>query len=323
MDFPVSVNPRFSTGSPGFRKAQAGFSLVEVLLCMTMVALLMLPFTLVMTSTSQSARAAYLQSSRTILLNTLKNEASPNNPAYVSTFTDGAMNTTFSDSGQVIPYKRLVDATTSGATNAMKRTTLFYIYNNASDATNAARYKSSMVDYPKVFRMRMGSSSDVIDSLNRYWYTDTSGARQYDATSKVPGWTSTYWTSNYWSNDIVNTSGNDDYIFQTETGSPTVNYSMDVENGAYTVKLYFCETNSGNTGTRRAMNITLEGVQMNTDGPYSPYASTGGLNRAEVKMYDTTVSDGVLNVSVSADASATDANVNLHGIEVIKRPIMQ
>jgi len=36
-------------------------------------------------------------------------------------------------------------------------------------------------------------------------------------------------------------------------------------------------------------------------------------------MYDTVVSDGVLNVTVSGDSSATDTNVNPHAIEVIKR----
>lgn len=297
----------------------SGFSLIEVLMCITLVALLMLPFTMVMGSTAQSARLAYIQSTRAILLNSLKSETIPGSPNYVTNFTISSMNTSISDSGQIIPFMRVVDATTSGATNALKRTTLFYLYNNSTDATSSARYRTTVVDYPKVYRMRFGNSVDVIDSLNRYWYNDNAGNLLYSGTNMVPGWTGTHWTSNYWSNDILNTSGNDEYIFQTETGGGTLDYSLDVENGAYTVKIYFCETNSGNTGTKRGMNVWLEGSQVNTDGPYSPYASTGGANLAEVKMYDTVVSDGVLNIRIAGDPGGTDTNANPHAIEVIKR----
>jgi len=300
-------------------RAISGFSLLEVLMCLTMLTLIMLPLTIALGSGSQSARGAYLQSTRSILLNSLKSETMPTSPTYVSNFTDAADVTSVTDNGQVMPYRRVVDTTTSGATNAMKRTTLFYIYTNASDASNAARYRSTLISYPKVFRMRFGDTPGVIDTLNRYWFPDNAAQLVYNSANKVPGWTVANWTSIYVGSDILNTSGNDDYIFQAETGGSPLNYSMDVENGSYTVKLYFCETNTGNTGTKRAMNISLEGVQMNTDGPYSPYQSTGGPNYAEVRMYDTTVSDGVLNITISADSSAVDVNVNPHAIEVIKR----
>lgn len=301
------------------QRGVSGFSLLEVLMCLTMVTLLLLPLTIALGSGAQSARGAYMQSTRSILLNSLKNETTPTSPTYVANFTDGADVTTVTDSGQVMPYRRIVNTTTAGATYAMKRTTLFYIYTNATDASNAARYRTNLISYPKVFRMRFGDTPGVIDTLSRYWFSDNAGNLTYDGTNKVPGWTATHSTSNYWFSDILNTTGNDDYIFQAEAYGPTLNYSMDVENGSYTVKLYFCETNPGNTGTKRAMNITIEGVQMNTDGIYSAYQSTGGLDYGEVKMYDTTVSDGVLNVTVSADSSSIDANANPHAIEVIKR----
>jgi hypothetical protein len=204
----------------------------------------------------------------------------------------------------------------------MKRTSLFYIYTNSTDASSAARYRSTVIAYPKVFRMRFGNTPSVIDSLNRYWFSDTAGNRVYDGTNKVPGWSTTHWTSNFSGSNILNTAGNDDALFQTETGGTSLNYAMDVENGNYTVKLYFCETNVADTGTKRSMNISIEGVQVNTDGPYSPYQSTGGVNFGEVKMYDTAVSDGVLNITISADLSATDGNVNPHAIEVIKKTLM-
>jgi len=314
-----SVTTQFMEKPVRKRRAISGFSLLEVLMCLTMLTLMMLPLTIALGSSSQSARGAYVQSTRSILLNSLKNETTPTSPTYVSNFTDSSDVTTVTDNGQAIPYRRIVNTTTSGATNAIKRTTLFYIYTNATDASSAARYRSTLIAYPKVYRMRFGDTPGVIDTLNRYWFSDNAAQLVYDGTNKVPGWTVANWTSNFWGNDILNTTGNDDYIFQAETGGTSVNYSMDVENGSYTVKLYFCETNSNNTGTKRAMNISIEGVQMNTDGPYSPYQSTGGLDYAEVKMYDTTVSDGVLNITIAADSSASDPNANPHAIEVIKR----
>lgn len=296
-------------------------------MCLTMMALIMLPFTMAMGSGAQSARGTYLQSTRSILLNSLKSETTPSDPNYATNFTDGAMVTTVSDTGQTIPFRRAVDTTTSGATYAMKRTTLFYMYTNTSDASSAARYRTTLISYPKVYRMRFGDSPGVIDNLNRYWYSDSAAGLVYNSTNKVPGWTTTHWTSPHPGSAILNTTGNDDYIFQQETGSSSETFQMDAEPGNYTVKLYFCETNTGDTGTKRAMNITMQGVQMNTDGPYSPYQSTGGANYAEVKMYDTVVpSSGtyanILQVTISGDSSASDGNANPHGIEIIKRSMM-
>lgn len=299
-------------------KAQGGFSLIEVLMCLTMMALIMLPFTILMTQTGQVTRGAYLQSTRTILLNSLKSELSPGDPSFATTFTDGSMNTTVTDTGQTMPYMRVVDTTTAGATNSLKRTTLFYLYTNSSDATSAPRYKTDMVQYPKVFRIRFGLSTGVIDADNRYWYGD---GTLYNSANKIPGQLASYSTSNYSGNDILNTSNNDDLIYQPERTVGTDNFYADVANGAYTVKIYMCETTPGRnaTNSRRVMNFYLEGIKVNTDGPYSTYESTGGTNFAEVKMYDVNVTDGTLNFTCSVDSSSNDPNCNVHGLEIIKR----
>jgi prepilin-type N-terminal cleavage/methylation domain-containing protein len=94
------MSPCFCDGSGWLKPvrfhqtAQGGFSLIEVLMCLTMLALIMLPFTILMTQTGQVTRGAYFQSTRTILLNSLKSELSPSDPSFATTFTDGSMNTT-------------------------------------------------------------------------------------------------------------------------------------------------------------------------------------------------------------------------------------
>jgi len=301
--------------------AVPGISIVEILLCFAMLGLIIVPFVMVLGVTSQSARSAYIQSTQSILLNSLKAEVTPNNPTYVSTFTDSTTNS-LSDSGQVMGYRRVVDTTTANATNAFKRTTLFYLYSNATDAVGSARYRTSLVTYPKVIRMRLGDTPGIIDSLNRYWFSDQGGSLQYNTTNRVPGWTSTYPTTTN-SNTIVNVSGNNNQLFQGETDGGTLNYALDVENGFYTVKLYFCETTASINGTtsKRRMNIYLEGSKMNPEAPYSPYEVTGATNRADIKMYDTEVTDNVLNITFATDSSSDDPNANPHAIEIIKRTL--
>lgn len=299
------------------RKQQSGFTLLEVLLCLTMLALIMLPFTTTMVSVASSARGAYLQSTRTIMLNSLRNETTPTDPNYVSNFTDSSMNTSISDTGQTMPFRRSVDATTTNATNSLKRTTLFYLYTNSTDTSSAPRYKTTVINYPKSIRIHFAGSGGIIDTLNRYWYMDSS---LYNSTNKIPGQVSSYATTNYGLNNILNTSGNDDYLYQAERTTGTDNFSADVENGAYTVKILNAETYGGITSShRRLYNFTLEGIQMNKDGPYSTYDTTGATNEAMIMMYDVNVSDGTLNFTCSVDSASNDSNCNLHGIEIIKR----
>lgn len=301
------------------RPVKTGFTLIEMLLCLTMLALIMLPFTAVMSTTANASRGAYLQSTRTLMLNSLKGETTPTDPNYVSNFTDGSMNTSISDTGQTMPFRRSVDATTTNATNSFKRTTLFYLYKNTTDASSAPYYKATVINYPKVLRMHFGTSPGIIDTLGRYWYSDSASQLLYDATHKVPGWTATHSTSNN-SNDILNTAGNDDKIYEPEVDGSNISYNVDVENGAYTVKIYTAEVYSGITASnRRLFDFYLEGVRVNPEGPYSALETTGGLNRAMLLMYDTNVTDGTLNFNCTMDSLTNDTNCNIHAIEIIKR----
>jgi Tfp pilus assembly protein PilV len=294
-----------------------GFSLIEVLLIIAMLSLMMIPFTLIMTQTAQMSRGGYLQSSRSLLLNSLKDELSPDDPNFVNRFTDSSMNTSVSESGQFLPYMRVVDITNSGATVSMKRTTHFYLYNNSTDATGSPRYKSTTIQNATALRFRFGNTDAVIDNNGRYWFGDS---YLYDATHKIPGLTSSYTVLNT-NSDILNTTGLDDSLFQYNRYNSPLNFSADLENGAYTVKLYFAEIYNviNSTTSKRRFNIYLEGVKMNTDGPYSPYESTGGAYLADVKTYDINITDGVLNISLQIDASSNDPNAFLSALEIKKR----
>lgn len=297
-------------------KANQGFSLLEVLMCITMLTLIMLPFTLMTTQSGQMARLHYIQSTRTILLNSLKNELAPGDPNFVANYTDGSMNTSVSDSGQSIPYRVMADTTTAGATTSMKRTAHFYLYNNSTDATNAPRYSSTLVQYPKVIRQRM-ESSGLVDTVSQYWWPDSA---LYSSGNKIPGKLAAYSTC-CTPVDMMNVSGADDTLFQTNRYANPLNFSADVENGAYTVKLYFAEEwwPIDATTTRRLFNIYLEGSKVNTTGPYSASESAGGLYRAIIQMYDVNVTDGVLNVSLVPDSATNDPNAFLTAIEIRKR----
>lgn len=306
----------FDSHSSPCKKAENGFFLLEVLMSITMLALIILPFTLMTTQSGQVARLSYIQSTRTILLNSLKNELAPGDPNFVANYTDGSMNTGVTDSGQVVPSQVVADTTTAGATTSMKRSTHFYLYNNSTDATNAPRYSSTVVQYPKVIRQRM-ESSGLIDTVNQYWWPDST---LYSNGNKIPGKLAAYSGSGTGS-DITNTSGTDDALFQAIKYANPFNFSADVENGAYTVKLYFAEYWAPNNATtnRRLFNIYLEGIKVNTTGPYSPYENTGGSYRAIIQMYDVNVTDGTLNISLVPDSATNDPNAFLNAIEIRKR----
>jgi hypothetical protein len=228
------------------------------------------------------------------------------------------MNTALSESGQTIPYLRKVDTTNS---NTFSRTVDFYQYTNATDALTSPRSTMTITQTSGEYRLRCGSSTGLMDTSGYYWYGDSNA---YDSTNKVPGYvTGSSGTTGSTATDIVNTSGNDDSLFQNYregTGSTNVNYSFPVSNNTYTVRLLFAEVNSTITGiapNRRLMDIYIEGALQNSTA-YSPYESTGGTYRANVKTYNVTVSDGVLDISIRRNASSnTDARIS--GISISPR----
>lgn len=294
---------------------------MEVLLIIGMLSLTILPFTLVVGQLGSSARGSYIQSSRSLLISSLLAEMDPGRNNFVTTFTDASKNSAYTESGQAMPFMRKVDITTAGATTSMKRTVNLYLYKNASDADTAPYYKTRVVQATDNIRLRTGINDDLIDSSNFLWFSD--GNKLYSSANKVPGPVANYSYDGTVAGDIVNTTGNDDALYQKDRYSGTsLSYSFDVENGPYVVKLYFADINPTINGTtnRRIFNISIEGTQL-TATPYSPVESSGAPHRAVVKMYDTVVSDGVLNVVVSLHPSSNNASVFVNAIQILKRDL--
>lgn len=299
----------------------SGISLVEVLLCLTLLSLSILPFTLLLGQSMQTGRGVYLQSTRGIFLSSAADQMDASRPDYTQQFNDSSKNNTLSESGQFIPYQTTVD--TSTASDSFKRTAYLYSYNTTSDPTNSPRYKLLLYNSSPVYRLRCGNSSAFIDSSNQEWVGD---AFSYDATKKQPGYvTGSSGTTGSNVVNILNATAADDPLFQyyrEGTGSTNVDYSFDVPNGAYTVFLYFAELNPSVTGSapnRRLMDIYLEGSLQNSTA-YSPFETTGGAYLGNIQYYDVTVSNNVLNVSIRRNASSNyDARIS--GIVLKKRLI--
>lgn len=101
------------------------------------------------------------------------------------------------------------------------------------------------------------------------------------------------------------------FIYQTERYSMT-GYNVAVPNGTYTVNLHFAETYSGITGAgQRLFSVGIEGTTVLTN--FDIFADAGGANKADVKSFPVTVSDGQLNITFTKNIQETDIN----GIEII------
>lgn len=298
--------------------ARKGISLIEILLSMLLLGVVVLPLTLLLSQISQNSKGTYIQSTRSLVLSSLMDEMSPVRPTYYTLFNDAALNTSISESGQTLSYMRKVDTSNS---NALARTTYFYLYSQTTDAATSAYYKSTLMHTTDTLRIRCGNSAGLIDSANQAWEGD---GNAYSAANKQAGYV-TGSSGSTGSNivDIVNVSGNDDGIFQyyrEGTGSTQVNYNFDVANGAYTVALYFAEVSAAVTSSapnRRLMDIYIEGFLRNSSA-YSPYETTGGAYRGNIQTFDVTITDGVLNLSIRRNASSNyDARIS--GIVIQKR----
>lgn len=112
MRFPLRLIQNQISAATRRSASRGGFSLLEVLLIIGMLSVTILPFTLLMSQTAGNARGAYLQSSRSILLNSMMDEATIDRNFYYPQYSH-AMNSSVSESGQVLPFRRAVDTTAS------------------------------------------------------------------------------------------------------------------------------------------------------------------------------------------------------------------
>ncbi len=281
-----------------------GFSLIEAVLSIGLLSITILPLVLLQSQKAILSRTNYVESSRMLHMSYYTDEMDPDRPSYSSLFVDSSMNAGLSESGQVIPYVRKPDTANSDAFN---RIIHFYQYQNATDSLTSPRSKVAFTHNAQEVRIRCGNTADFMDSAGLYWYGD---AYTYDSTLKRPGYVTGSHSGVLGASpgiaDIINTQ--DDALFQSyreaSGAGNNIDYSFNVRNGAYTVKLYFAEVSAAVTGSapnRRLIDIYIEGALQNSSG-FSPFETTGGANRATYLIYDVTVSDNVLNISIRPNA---------------------
>lgn len=107
----------------------------------------------------------------------------------------------------------------------------------------------------------------------------------------------------------------DDALYQKYREAPG-EYKFTVPNGNYEVTLRFCEF-SATSPTSRIMRITIEGVIVeNTLSLYSAVGQYVALDR----VYQTTVSDGILNVAFSQNGGSNVPVVSAVGVRQVPPP---
>ena len=132
---------------------------------------------------------------------------------------------------------------------------------------------------------------EYIDSLGHVWSADTgfSGGNTYAVGTSIAGTT-------------------DDALYQTERWGNPFSYSIPLSSGTYVVVLHFAEIYWSSPGSR-VFSVSLEGnpVEAGID-----LVGEAGANTAVTRAYPVTVSDGMLDISLSASVD----NGKLSAIEV-------
>lgn len=296
----------------GLPRASKGFSLVETLMVIVLLGMSVYPVYAVMQSTNSNVKSGSLQTSRTLVMNRIINEIEPDDPTFSSDCDDAALSTVAMADGSSISYLRKVDTTNS---NALKRRIYYYVYANSTDPLNAPIFKGTHEYTLPELRIDVGNTTGgYADSALQTWTKDVA----YDGTNKVPGYLSAGITNPTSPMPTAPNNTADPLLFQTYREASTLSYNFDVENGEYMVQLYVAEMDNTVTNSapnRRSFDVSLEGKNVLSN--YSPFAKFG-YQKAQVLTFNTTVSDGVLNLQVSKNGSNSDKDPQLSGI-VLKR----
>ena len=86
-------------------------------------------------------------------------------------------------------------------------------------------------------------------------------------------------------------------------------YSLPAPNGSYTLKLHFAEC-SYNASGQRLFNVSVNGTAVLTS--FDVWAAAGGINKALIKTFAVTVSNGALPISfVSVRGNAVVSAIEL------------
>ncbi len=161
---------------------------------------------------------------------------------------------------------------------------------------------ATMLASSAAVRIDAGSTSNYTDTGGRLWLADIGfnpESAAYDQTG------------------ISVTTNDDSKIYQTARENMSA-YNVPVVNGTYTVRLHFAETNPSIWSTisspgQRVFNV---GVESSTLNNLDLYKETGGKNVAIVKVFNVTVSDGMMNINFTPSSPTSGAPI-IQGLEII------
>ena len=142
-------------------------------------------------------------------------------------------------------------------------------------------------------RVETGNTSSYTDSSGQVWSADT-GATGGSTVDR---------------GNIAIANTNDPRIYQTEHYGMS-GYHFNVANCTYTVSLHFAETFFTSSG-QRVFNVAIGGATVLSN--FDVFVAAGGANKALVKTFTTTVSNGGLDIGFTAVTN----NAEINGIQVI------
>lgn len=326
----IMQSPRRTEKRPP-RNAARGLTLLEVLISIAVVSLSIMPLMVNLTNAGQNNTSAYVQSSRSMLLNSILDEMDPEQPDFITGYDMGTTkdSTTYIESGRPVVFLRRVD-TDNTRSSSLKRRVYLYLYRNASDATNAPFYSTIEDVGVNDLYIDVGATAESTDAAGRLWIADAN----YNSANHVPGYVTSYGgTTGSVADDVLNTAAATDPIYRTYRDGADLRYTVDVEPGNYLVQLYFCEfvnTITATTPNRRRADIRVGSAAFASLpvalSNYNPKETMGNLanpgdsDKAHVLTFDVNVTTTrTINIQVQSAAGGTDLTPRLSGISIHRR----
>ena len=290
-----------------------GISLIEAVLCMAMLAVFVLPITLVLQNSSANSRTVSIQEARQIAFARILHDIEPERLDFYTAYNQSTIQTITVTGGITIPYITKVD---DGNSNAFKRRVHVFLCQETSGATCtplSSEYSYTQNYLLDEIRIDCGNTTaGLIDDAGQMWAPDSA----YDpTTNKIRAGVHTFSSRATTAGNIANVSSINDPLYNSYTQSTTtlgntVEYRFDVDSGNYIVQLYFVELGAATT---RNIDVSLEGTIPSAPSMtnFNAYTAAGNRNlRAVVRSLPVTVSDGVLNVVLTVKTSGQAAQVS-------------
>jgi len=187
-------------------------------------------------------------------------------------------------------------ATTSSASTATSTANITNATATSSAATSTAATTetSESAKLTPPFRIKAGATEGFTDDSGNKWLPDQ-GYAEGEIVERP---------------DIGITNTPNPQIYRAERYSMT-GYSFAVPNGKYIVKLHFCETYDGITGTgQRVFTFNVAGHEFKD---FDVWAKSGGFQTAYVETVPVEITGGKLEITFTPNVE----NPQINGIEVL------